>query len=65
MNINNEFDIGETVYIITDEEQKPRIITEIRIGPSIDCYYVLSCGTEQSYHYDIEICIEVDVTKLF
>lgn len=46
--------IGETVYLITDLEQLPRIVTGIIIRPS-DHMYLLSSGIEETRHYEIEI----------
>lgn len=54
MNIDNKFEIRQTVYLITDEEQKPRVITSISVQPN-DLLYVLACGRETSEHFDFEI----------
>lgn len=46
--------IGDIVYLITDEDQKPRIVTRILITPNGVMYY-LSNGTSETCHYSIEI----------
>ena len=55
--INTEYDIGDKVYLITDVDQKVRIITAIKITPN-SLLYSLSCDTTECYHYDIEISRE-------
>ena len=54
MEIKTKHSIGDFVYLITDEDQKKRIITGIIIRPSGVIYYV-SCGEVETTHYDIEI----------
>ena len=56
MNINNKYNFGDKVFLFTDDEQKERIVTAIKIQPSNLLLYGLSCGIEpESYHFDIEI----------
>lgn len=55
--INTEYDIGEKVYLITDVDQKVRIVTAIKITLN-GLIYGLSCDTTECYHYDIEISRE-------
>jgi hypothetical protein len=54
-----KFKLGEIVYLKTDSEQLPRMVTEISIlGSSMsDCVttYDLSQGEESSEHYSSEI----------
>ena len=56
-----KFKLGETVYLKTDDEQLPRIITQISIsgGSMSNCIitYELSQGSESSNHYSSEILI--------
>ena len=60
MVIDNEFDIGDIVYLKSDIEQKTRIVTVIRVVP-VGLMYVLSCGINDSTHYGIEITCEKQV----
>jgi hypothetical protein len=57
MIIENKFDIGQTVYLITDEDQHPRLITSIIVN-KYDLLYQMNNGTLQSTHYDYEISAE-------
>ena len=57
MVVDCKYNIGDFVYLLTDEEQSPRIITSIQINPS-GLLYRLSRGTEETWHYDIEIIKE-------
>ena len=54
MVVNNKFDIGQTVYLITDVEQLARIVTSINVNKH-DEIYVVACGTTESRHYDYEM----------
>jgi hypothetical protein len=61
--IDNKYNIGDTVYLKTDPEQKKRLVFafEIRIGQVI--VYWLSCGAESSPHYEFEISSEVNILE--
>lgn len=54
MNVKNKFNHSQIVYLIHDPEQHERMITQIIITPN-GLMYMLSCGDEQSEHYEIEI----------
>jgi len=54
INIDNKFDFGQIVYIITDKEQLPRMITAITLTKK-DIIYECFAGTIQSKHYDYEL----------
>jgi hypothetical protein len=54
--------IGDIVYLITDPEQSPRMITKILIEPT-QVQFLLAFGTISSWHYEIEICPERDPLK--
>lgn len=62
MLIETTFEIGQTVYLKTDKEQCPRIVTSIKIFTNNSIAYFLSCGLIDSSHYDIEMTAEKDVT---
>lgn len=55
--------IGDVVFLKTDSEQFDRIITGIMLHPQNAVTYRLSCGTIETWHYDIEISDEIDVLK--
>lgn len=60
MVIDNKYDFGEIVYLKTDSDQEKRIVTAIKVYPAGDIIYQLSCGTENSDHYEFEISREED-----
>jgi len=60
MVIENKYEFGEMVYLVTDDEQKKRIVTAIKVYPSGQLLYELSCGTDNSDHYEFEISKEED-----
>lgn len=57
MLIENKYNIGDVVFLLTDVEQLNRIITGIIIRPNSILYYV-SCGSTETLHYDLEIILE-------
>jgi len=56
-----EFKIKETVYLLTDKEQKPRLVTGIQLRPFNSVTYGLTEGTNETWHYGFEINKERDV----
>lgn len=55
MTIDNKFELGEIVYLMTDIDQFERLITRIVITISKSILYELSCGNQSSLHYAEEI----------
>ena len=49
-----KYSIGQIVYLKTDEDQSPRMVTGIHLRPG-SAAYSLSYGTSESTHYEIEI----------
>lgn len=62
MIITTAFDIGEIVFLITDETQSERMITNITIYPG-GVLYSLSLGPQVSEHYEIEMTRTADINK--
>lgn len=58
--VDNKFSLKQVVYLKTDEDQRPRIVTAIVIKPN-DVLYELSCGPDASEHFDFEISTEKDL----
>ncbi|MBN8821292.1 MULTISPECIES: hypothetical protein [unclassified Spirosoma] len=58
--IDNKFSLKQTVYLKTDRDQLPRLVTAIKVCPD-DLLYELIQGTTSSYHYDFEISESADV----
>jgi hypothetical protein len=62
--INVKHKIEDCVYLITDREQKERIIIGYYVD-SCTITYLLRCGTEESTHYDFELTENINIlTKL-
>lgn len=57
MTIQNKYKIGQKVYLITDEEQKERIVTAIVVRPGV-LVYEIGCVEECSSHYEFEVTDE-------
>lgn len=55
-----KFEIGQTVYLKTDIEQRKRLVTGYKVRPNIVMYY-LSFGMEESQHFEIEISDTEDI----
>lgn len=54
MTIDSEFNLNQTVYLKTDEDQSPRLITGITLR-QFGIVYELSCGVMSTWHYPFEI----------
>lgn len=54
MIVDNKFEIRETVYLLTDPESLPRIITAFYVRDK-DITYELTCATDSTIHYEFEI----------
>lgn len=63
MIIDNRYNLGQTVYLLTDQEQLSRIVTFIKICPGNIVCYELSCGSHSSEHYDMEISGEKNLVN--
>ena len=61
MVIDNKYDIGNIVYLVTDTDQSPRMITAITVCRNAELVYELYCGTVSSRHYDFEMSTEKTV----
>jgi len=60
MVINNKFNIGDTVYVKTDIDQSPGIITCIQVNPG-DILYSVSRNSSTSHFYDFELSYDRDI----
>ena len=58
--IDLKFDIGQVVYLKSDEDQKKRIVKSIWLLQS-GIQYQLSSGTCESWHFDFELSDTIDV----
>lgn len=62
MIIDNVFEIGQLVYLITDPEQSARFITAIQVTKR-GLLYGLMFATEESWHEDYELSADQDIFK--
>lgn len=53
--IEIDYDIGDTVFMVTDEEQFERLVTEIKLTPNTGALYKVVCGVEEKECYAIEL----------
>lgn len=57
------FYLGQTVYLVTDPEQHPRIVLYANFHLSGGTVYGLGFGETDSYHAAAEISTEKDLNK--
>jgi hypothetical protein len=63
MIINNGFDLGQIVYLRTDKDQSARMVRQICVRSSGFIQYELMCGSNYSWHDELEISAEKDILK--
>ena len=61
MVIHNAFSLGQSVFLKTDPEQKERMVIQIGIGGNSSIRYCLISGTQETWHYEIEIAAEKNI----
>jgi hypothetical protein len=59
--IYTAFDFGQIVYLKTDTQQLPRIVTSVQYGADLGLLYRLCQGEDSSWNYEIEISSEKDI----
>lgn len=57
MVIDNKFNLGDTVYLKTETEQLPRIVTSLIVDMGTVMYELINCTTT-SRHYEFELSLE-------
>lgn len=62
--MKNKYNLGQIVFLTTDTEQLPRIITSITFNLS-GLYYTLVQGINSTTHYEQEISPEIDILSKF
>ncbi len=55
-----EFNIGDEVFLKTDVDQNIRLVTGLTLRAE-SITYLISCGAEESTHYDFEISAEKNI----
>lgn len=64
LNIDNEYTFGDIVYLKTDKEQLPRMVTTI-IVTKVDILYEVYSGVNPSKHYGYELSDTIDELVMF
>lgn len=59
--VNNKFNIGDTVYLVTDIDQLPRLVIAMKIWKEGEVMYELIQGVQSSLHYAFEITTERNI----
>lgn len=62
MLIDNQFELGQIVFLKTDKDQQERIITALEIRPKDCISYEVYASTVVSWHYDFEMTKEPNIT---
>jgi len=60
--IDTQHNIGELVFLITDPDQYPHLVTGYLVRND-GIRYALSMKGSETYHYDFEIISEKDIIK--
>lgn len=55
MVINNKYEIGQLVYLRTDQHQLRRIVLCVMVFKGEELWYKLACADEQTNHTEFEI----------
>ena len=58
--MKNKYNIGDIVYLVTDQEQYGRLIINMTIS-AVGLMYGMVLGTEFSIHYEIEVSDSKDM----
>lgn len=61
INIKNQYDFGDIVYLRTDPDQLPRVIVAIEVYKDGEIQYMVKQRSTTSYHYPYELSDEKDV----
>jgi hypothetical protein len=63
MVVDNKYEHGEIVFLITDPEQLARVVTAFTVCANSCIIYELSCGAATSRHYDFEMSRDKNLTN--
>jgi hypothetical protein len=63
MLIDNKFNIGQIVYVVTDVRQDPWIVVAFNVTPSSVLQYFVSKGGESLSCYEFELSEECNELK--
>lgn len=60
--VESKFNLNDLVYLVTDSDQKERIVTGILLIHN-SIRYRICCGDNETWHYEPEMSAEKDVLK--
>lgn len=55
MVLDNQYQLGDLVYLKTDPDNHKRMVSAIKVGLDGGIIYTLSMGTQETLHYELEI----------
>lgn len=61
MILNEQFKLGDIVYLKSDPDQLLRVVCGIMVRPGGVNMYYLSCGLDETAHYDLEITADRNI----
>ncbi|TWI86306.1 hypothetical protein LX66_3560 [Chitinophaga japonensis] len=61
MVVDNKYEIGDRVYLVSDPDQQLRIITSFAVYKGGEILYTVACGEKESRHYDFEMSKDKDL----
>jgi hypothetical protein len=61
--MKHKYNLGQLVYLVTDDEQKDRLVIAIKFTIDGGLVYTLSCGTNDTSHYEAEISETRNIIK--
>jgi hypothetical protein len=61
MVIDNKYGLKQIVYLITDTDQRARMVVGIKVCMDNTLLYQLACGTDETWHYEAEMSEEKDI----
>lgn len=60
MKFESKYDLGQTVYLVTDPEQLPRMVVAVLFTADGGIHYTLSLADTLSDHYEVELSTSVN-----
>lgn len=61
MNINNKYQIGQIVYLKTDDQQLNRMVLAVQVRANNQIVYTLASGADESFHFEMEISTDKNI----
>lgn len=64
MIVDNQYNIGDIVYLKTDEDQLPRQVYSIELYHNGELMYKLVQGIQTSSHYEFELSYDKNLVTM-